>query len=257
MALAWYQSLLNALVPQDPTITRPYLWHNDLHDDNIFVDPQTPEKITSIIDWQASHVSPLFNHNPDPAFLDWDGLEPETLDLGLRPDFSGMSPEQVATALRDYSHQNLFIGWRKLTESKNPSLYRAVEFRKTPAYGLIFLAHRLFEYGEAHLQSLVVDLKHTWSDLPGVPEGTQFPFDFSEEDIERIKVDGDGAVMGTELVREVKESLGDLWPDKGLIDHHRYDECKAALNEIKEQVLARLAETDEERAEYEAYWPFD
>lgn len=115
----------------------------------------------------------------------------------------------------------------------------------------------MFEYGEAHIQSLLVDLKDSWADLPAVSSDVPFPFDFSKADIESIKLDSDGAVAGTELVTEVKETLGDLWPDKGFIEHERYDECKAALHEVKGQILEQLAETDEERAEYERHWPFE
>jgi hypothetical protein len=255
--LAWHQRIIDALIPKGATIANPCLWHNDLHGDNIFVDPQNPEKITGIIDWQACHISPLFNHSPDPAFIDWGGLEPETLDLAPRPKLSGLSPEERSAAVREYTVQNVFIGWRKLMHTKNPDLYRVVEFQKTPAYRLIFLAHRLFEYGEAHFQSLLVDLKHTWADLPAVTSTDPFPFDFSEEDIERIKLDCDGAIAGTELVTEVKERMGDLWPDKGFIEHERYDECRAALQEVKDMVLEQLAETEEERAEYERHWPFE
>lgn len=256
-ALAWYRQVVGALIPKDTAITKPCLWHNDLHDDNVFVDPSNPETITGIIDWQSSHISPLFNHNPDPAFLDWDGLEPETLDLAPRPKLSGLSPEERSAAIHEYTVQNVFIGWRKLMHTKNPELYRVVEFRKTAAYGLIFLAHRMFEYGEAHFQSLLVDLKDTWADLPAVNSDMPFPFDFSEADIERIKRDSDGAVEGTELVAEIKERMGDLWPDKGFIEHERYDACKAALHEVKNQILEQLAETEEERTEYKRYWPFE
>ncbi|EER26282.1 hypothetical protein CPC735_004530 [Coccidioides posadasii C735 delta SOWgp] len=49
-ALAWYRQVVDALIPKDTAITRPSLWHNDLHDDNVFVDPHNPEKITGIID---------------------------------------------------------------------------------------------------------------------------------------------------------------------------------------------------------------
>ncbi|GES59328.1 phosphotransferase enzyme family protein [Aspergillus terreus] len=256
-ALTWYQQIVDALIPKDAAITAPYLWHNDLHDNNIFVDPNNPEKITGIIDWQSCHISPLFNQNPDPAFLDWDGLEPETLDLAPRPQLTGLSPEERSAAVHEYTVQNVFIGWRKLMHARNPDLYRAVEFRKTAPYGLIFLAHRMFEYGEAHFQSLLVDLKGTWADLPATTSETPFPFEFSEADIERIKLDCDGAVAGTELVAAAKERLGDLWPDKGFIEHERYDDCKAALDQVKDQILEQLAETDEEKTEYERYWPFD
>jgi hypothetical protein len=115
----------------------------------------------------------------------------------------------------------------------------------------------MFEYGEAHFQSLLADLKGTWVDLPAVTSDIPFPFSFSEADYERIKVDSDGAVAGTELVAEAKERLGDLWPDKGFIERERYRDCKIALDGVKDLIMEQLAETDEERAEYERYWPFD
>ncbi|PYH81655.1 phosphotransferase enzyme family protein [Aspergillus uvarum CBS 121591] len=257
-ALAWYQQIVDTLIPKDTAITRPCPWHNDLHDDNVFVDPHNPGEITGIIDWHPCHISRLFNHNPDPGFLDWDGLKPETLDLAPRPDFSGLSPEERSAAVQEYAIQNVFIRWRKLMHTKNPDLYRVVEFTRTAAYGLIFLTHRMFEYGEALFQSLLVDLQDTWTDLPAVGDAnTPFPFDFLEADIERIKMDSNSAVAETKLVTEVKESTGDLWPDKGFIEHERYDDCKAALDEVKGLILEQLAETDEEKAEYERYWPFE
>ncbi|RMZ85206.1 hypothetical protein DV738_g409, partial [Chaetothyriales sp. CBS 135597] len=248
-ALACYQQVIEALIPKDPAITRPCLWHNDLHDDNIFVDPNNFAKVTGVIDWQSCHISPLFNHHPDPAFIDLDGSKPETLDLVPQPKLSGLSPEDRATAINEYAVQNLFIGWRKLMHSKTPDLFRVVEFRKTTAYGLLFLAHRMFEYGEAHFQSFLLDLKDTWTDLPAVNPGDSFPFNFSDAERERIKVECDGAVAGTDVMAEIKNGMGDLWPDKGLIEHERYDDCKAELDEIKRQMLDQLAETDDERAD--------
>jgi hypothetical protein len=256
-ALSQYRQIVNRLIPKDVVIASPYLWHDDLHDDNVFVDPSDPGKITGIIDWQSCHVSPLFNHNPDPAFLDWDGLEPETLDLAPRPKLSGLSPEERSAAVREYAIQNVFIGWRKLMHAKNPDLYKVIEFRKTAAYGLLFPAHRMFEYGEAHFQSLLVDLKDSWEDLPGVTNHTPYPFNFSQSEIERIKSDSDGAIAGTELLAAAKERMGDLWPDKGFIEHERYDDCKAALQEVRNQIMDQLAETEEERDEYKKCWPFE
>lgn len=84
IALASYQTIVNALTQMHTLIANPRIWHNDLHDDNIFVEPHDPERITGIIDWQCCYISPLFNHNPAPAFLDWDGFEPATLNLAPR-----------------------------------------------------------------------------------------------------------------------------------------------------------------------------
>lgn len=54
-----------------------------------------------------------------------------------------------------------------------------------------------------------------------------------------------------------KRHWGDLWPDKGFIEHEQYNDCKVALEEVKSQILKELAESDEERAEYLRYWPFE
>ncbi|PYH61546.1 esterase/lipase family protein [Aspergillus niger CBS 101883] len=240
-ALSHYLPVLESLIPNDTSITTPHLWHNNLHGDNIFIDPQNPKFITSIFDRQSTQIS--HNHIRDPAFLDWDSLEPER----ARP----------TAAVREYTTQNIFIGWRKLTRAKSPALYRVIESRKTPAFGMIFLAHRMFEYGEAHFQSLLVDLKDHWEDLPGVSGDFPFPFSFSDAEIERNKLVSDGAVAGTELVAGVKEQLGDLWPDKGLIEHERYEECRAALEEVRDRIVEELGESEEEREEYRRLWPFD
>ncbi|KAI2895659.1 hypothetical protein CBS76997_5861 [Aspergillus niger] len=238
-ALSHYLPVLESLIPNDTSITTPHLWHNNLHGDNIFIDPQNPKFITSIFDRQSTQIS--HNHIRDPAFLDWDSLE----------------PERARPTVREYTTQNIFIGWRKLTRAKSPALYRVIESRKTPAFGMIFLAHRMFEYGEAHFQSLLVDLKDHWEDLPGVSGDFPFPFSFSDAEIERIKLVSDGAVAGTELVTGVKEQLGDLWPDKGLIEHERYEECRAALEEVRDRIVEELGESEEEREEYRRLWPFD
>lgn len=84
-----------------------------------------------------------------------------------------------------------------------------------------------------------------------------FPFDFSDTDVERIKLDSDGAVAGTELVAEAKERMGNLWPDKGFIEHERCEVCKASLCDVKDLILEQLAENDEEKTEYERHWPFE
>lgn len=69
-------------------------------------------------------------------------------------------------------------------------------------------------HSKAHFQSLLVDLEDT-----AATTDTPFPFTFSEADYERIKLDSDNAAAGTELVAEVRASMGDLRPDKGLIEH--------------------------------------
>lgn len=51
--------------------------------------------------------------------------------------------------------------------------------------------------------------------------------------------------------------MSDLWPDKGFVEYERNDACKTALDEVKGQILEQLAETNEEKVEYQRYWPFE
>ncbi|KAJ5736242.1 phosphotransferase enzyme family protein [Penicillium malachiteum] len=73
----------------------------------------------------------------------------------------------------------------------------------------------MLEYGEAHFQSLLVNLQDSWIDLPVFHAKSninvsKFPFDFSGADIQRIKQDCDGVQAGTDAVAVVKEGMGDF-----------------------------------------------
>ena len=256
VALDFYQRLVDFLMPDDQSIRMPHLWHNDLHGENIFVDPKDPGKITGIIDWQSCHISPLFSHNSDPAFLSYHGLEPETLSTPSEPNYTGLSKEERVMVKHEYIDLNVFIGWRQLMQVKNPALYRTIQYRKTALYSLIFLAQRIFEYGEAHFLSLLIDLRDTWSEAV-TDTDKKFPFDFSDNEVDIIRRDGDGAIASTELVTEVKKQMGDLWPEKGFVENDKYDKAKFVLKEVKDGIMQKMVKNDTERKEFELLWPFD
>nr|ADI24944.1 unknown [Penicillium aethiopicum] len=49
--------------------SQPTLWHTDLHMGNIFVAEDDPGKVTGLIDWQHTSISPLFLQVRWPVFL--------------------------------------------------------------------------------------------------------------------------------------------------------------------------------------------
>ncbi|KAF7578401.1 hypothetical protein PtrM4_026410 [Pyrenophora tritici-repentis] len=53
-------------------VSRPVLWHTDLHMGNIYSKPEEPNKICSLIDWQSIVVSPLYLQARFPEFLSVD-----------------------------------------------------------------------------------------------------------------------------------------------------------------------------------------
>ncbi|KAL5339614.1 hypothetical protein BJX70DRAFT_397562 [Aspergillus crustosus] len=58
------------LLPSDKELSKPVLWDPDLQGDNIFVNPDQPSEIVSIIDWQAVNPSPLFLQARHPALVE-------------------------------------------------------------------------------------------------------------------------------------------------------------------------------------------
>ncbi|RAH50382.1 uncharacterized protein BO95DRAFT_449732 [Aspergillus brunneoviolaceus CBS 621.78] len=100
-------------------ISSAFLWHPDLHNENIFVRPERPSEVTAIIDWQSSEILPLFDHARQPYFLDYDGLSVTGLDPPTFPEnFDQLEPEKQAAA-------------------RNERLFRAMEFRQTPSFEMM------------------------------------------------------------------------------------------------------------------------
>jgi hypothetical protein len=74
----------NTTAVQDAS--KPLLFHPDLHARNLFVDPDDPTKILSIIDWQSTAIEPAFIHaNETPDFAEEPVLD-KILDAEVSPE---------------------------------------------------------------------------------------------------------------------------------------------------------------------------
>lgn len=91
-AIQQYLDVLQDIMPEDDTLVRPCLWHADLHASNVFVDPEHPTTVTSIIDWQSVDIAPLFVQVRQPGFLDFDG-----------PQVKGLEQPELPKNLKDLS----------------------------------------------------------------------------------------------------------------------------------------------------------
>lgn len=121
-ALECYLEMIKYLLPADSSIQSSCLWHDDLHVENIFVDPQNPTEVIGITDWQSAELAPLFEHARQPYFLDDDG--PPTFGLE-RPRL----PENLAQ-LDPAAQKEAKALFLKLSLS---ALYKAVLHRQNPA----------------------------------------------------------------------------------------------------------------------------
>ena len=61
---------------------------------------------------------------------------------------------------------------------------------------------------------------------------------------------------GMMVMRSIRESIGELFPEQGIVRPDKYEESLDALNQMKEQVIKQFARNEEERAEWLSVWPF-
>ncbi|GBF65387.1 altered inheritance of mitochondria protein 9 [Trichophyton mentagrophytes] len=261
-AVEWYLQIVDALIPTESgSITTPCLWHDDLHDENIFVDPSNPSKVTGIIDWQSVSLLPLLDHNPDASFIDYDGPEPENLDRPELGNIDNLSELEKEEAVRKLHQKALFIASRKIMLKKAPKAYDAIEYQRTESYDLLVLARRLFEFGEAHFHALVVELREAWAGLPAnntnMNHTKPFPITLTEDQIAEIETDCQNAIRGMQIMNDFKARLGPLWLDKDAVGHEQYNATKDALRVLREEIIQEFGKSEADKIEIKRQWPFD
>ena len=167
-ALQCHQAMIKYLLPTDQSIQSSCLWHDDLHIENIFVDPKNPTKVNGIIDWQSTALAPLFEHARQPYFLDYDGPPISGLERPRMPEnFAQLDPAAQREAKALYLKQSLSALYKTLVHKQNPRLYRAMAFQETPSFDLLSLARNLLVDGEATYLAQLLELEKTWAELPG------------------------------------------------------------------------------------------
>ena len=249
-ALRCYVAIIPYLLPQDQLLSSSCLWHTDLHVDNVFVHPEHPTDVVGIIDWQSTELAPLFYHVRQPYFMDFDG--PSTIGLErprLPENMAQLDSEAQKHAKALYLNQSLSALYKTLLHKHYPRLYRAMAFQETTSFDLLLLARNLLIDGEATYLAQVIELEKTWQDLSGVQVrgSVPFPFHFSEEEKQEIEVDAEGALRGMQAMRGIKESLGELFPEQGIVRPEQHDEALDALQQIKEQVIDEYARNESDR----------
>ncbi|RAH65262.1 uncharacterized protein BO66DRAFT_462574 [Aspergillus aculeatinus CBS 121060] len=233
---ALYLRVVKYLLPLDNSISSAFLWHPDLHSENIFVHPERPSEVTAIIDWQ-------------PYFLDYDGPSVTGLDPPTFPEnFDQLDPAEQAAAKRLYLNMSLTALHRRFTCAKNERLFRAMEFRQTPSFEMMLLAQNILVDGEALYQARMLELEEEWPTLPGVQAAGNppLPFQFSAGE----------ALNAMELMRSLRQSMGELWPEKGVVAPGQYDQVKTLLNQAKAEIVGPLALSEEDRIAWEESWPY-
>ena len=256
-ALHCYLDILSQILPEDKRISSSHLWHDDLHLGNIFVDPSEPTKVVGLIDWQSTELSSLYFHARQPHFIDYEGPPINGLERPqARKDLDQLEPSARREAEALYLHQSLCLLYMTLTHCQNSRLYAALQFQDTQQYLILLLARNILIDGEVTCLSQLAELESTWSDL-SADRSSACPFAFSEKDRDGLEADMEGVVRGMQAMRSIRDGLGELFPEQGIVRPDHYDKALNALNQMREQVISTYASNSKEGKIWEKEWPFE
>ncbi|GAB1217885.1 hypothetical protein ATERTT37_007128 [Aspergillus terreus] len=158
--LQHYMKALPFLLPKDEEVSKPVLWHPDLHADNIFVNPNNPTEIVSVLDWQAVNLSPLFLQARHPRLIEFDGPIPEGLQSIELPDnFEQLSPEEQLEAKKLRAAQSLYKLYEIQLIRQCPEIYRALQFRDSLPVQIMGLSGSIFSDGEPVVEGMLMRLE--------------------------------------------------------------------------------------------------
>ncbi|KAM5468853.1 hypothetical protein MauCBS54593_004848 [Microsporum audouinii] len=254
-----FEKVAMHLLPKDIPVQIPILWHSDLHDNNIFVDPDDPSKITSIIDWQSVSIAPLFQQARVPSFLEFDGPR---LPLGLTalpslPDnFDDLSPAERKEAKELQSKQSLYKLYEVQSGRENMPVFRALQYTETLGSQIISLVSQVFNDGEPIIKGQLIQLAREWGKIVG-PDGGSCPITVTAAGIAAQEEDQKKWEEGVQMMEDVLEALGGAengWD--GWSSHEDYAVLKKKMAIVKEQFLDHMAKNKEERSAWENVWPF-
>lgn len=250
-----YLKVAQYLSPEVKEISKPALWHPDLHGDNIFANPDRPTEILSIIDWQAVNLSPLFLQARHPALIEFEGLIPEGLQsISLPENFDELSAEEQLEAKKLRAAQSLYKLYDIQMIQDCPEIAAALRFRNSLPGQITGLSGSLFSDGEPIVQGMLIRLQEEWATYIG--SSVPCPLSFAEEDKQRQKEDEKKRASGVVLMEEFLDQVGVYRGWDGWVNHSDYEYYKVRLEQCKHEFLHYQCVTNEERSQWEAVWPF-
>lgn len=257
-----YLKIARYLPPKDQSVTAAVLWHDDLHAGNIFVDPDDPSTILCIIDWQSSHISPLFRHAIRPEILDFDGPKPllgMTGDARKPPElpsnFRELSREEQRAAEELVRQQSLYKIYEIYSSKENPSVGKALIHQETPRCQLIESAIVTGYDMEPYVMTRMIEVVNDWEQIVG-PEGPPCPLHYSQDERKILAEEMINWLDSCSLLDSLTDSLGVPTGWDGHVSCEQYLEMREKLQIVRKDFLDHMAKDDEERTQWTKVWPY-
>lgn len=257
--IADFRKVADVLIPEHIFYCWPVLWHPDLHAGNIFVDPQNPARIMSIIDWQGAHVAPFFTQVTTPKFLHYDGPKPRPgfFPPLLPENFNELSPEEQREKRQLLVLQTLYREYELESRSNNWRTYQTSRYASSIDNDLMAFTCHVTRDMEPLIRSMLVGLARRWEDEHRTPcpiSGTDEEKAASDAELKKWE-------LGFEAKEEILRRLGVRTGWSGKVKDTEYDQMKEKLEAAREEFLDKmtadiLENQVEEREKWAKVWPF-
>ena len=252
-----YLLIAPSLVPGNPALHHFRIRHPDLRPSNIIVSrsPDSSLHVVSLINWQHTSILPLFLLAGIPEQLqNFHDLVSRSMTRPLPPEnLDDLDEIQQSEEMELHRLRLVHYHYVKSTEKYNQVHWMALAdligmFRRR----IFHHASDRWEGETLELKVALIDATQNWEEVTG--GCAPCPVVFDPDDVHETR----------ELDKELREMDECLEVCQAVIGHgtdgwvpvEYYEEAMAHSKKLKEDGLA-AAESEADRAEIEAHWPFD
>ncbi|KAL2051196.1 hypothetical protein ABVK25_008443 [Lepraria finkii] len=241
--LSQYGLVAPYIIPKQDGLCSPTLGHPDLHQNNIFLSPQS-KQILGIIDWQGTSILPFFVQSGYPVLCDHDPGRPQTMEKPkLSDNFDKMNPEEQEEALIELKHGQANLYYTAATGLKCERHMRALrlpylEMRQC----LIKQASMPWDGDLVNLRAALIGVHSKWNNLIGEDP---CPISFTDEGVRIAMQESKEWNKAAELLATIRNTLG--IDGEGGTDPENYSRACVLNREWRMQMLKEAKAEEQER----------
>ncbi|KAB8257898.1 kinase-like domain-containing protein [Aspergillus pseudonomiae] len=236
-----YLKVAPYLLPSDPAVVAPYIWHTDLHSGNIFVQNG---KISSVIDWQGLWAAPLILQARHARLVDYNG----EVILKAPANFKDLDPAEKTRIRGLMSSSILLYLYEKQIAKEIPLLNKVLRFdhRRIRCDPILFVGDT-WDDELIPLRESLIRLERSWNEM-----GFDFPcpIHFTEDDLRVHAEESDG----WNDVQEFWDSVADIVSRDGWTPHHSYDDAVSLFTELRDIGLKAMVGKERDTFEKQTEW---
>ncbi|KMP06014.1 hypothetical protein CIRG_05695 [Coccidioides immitis RMSCC 2394] len=239
-----YLAAIYYLIPSDPDLVRPVLWHPDIHDGNIFVHQG---KISSVIDWQSTWAGPLILQARTPRLIDYHG----EIKLKLPENFKELDKDERSRVRDQVSRSIQVYLYEQKTAKDNPLLNRAIRqpFGKSLGQLVDFAGNSWYD-DILRIRECLIKLEKDW---PILGSEHPCPYHFSPEELHQHWVDGEGF----NETQDFWDQVEGLMDRSGWTTNEDFEEAVDYFWNLRQIGLENLAGDERKEFEQQTRWVLD